>query len=324
MGDGVPTLTNPGNSTYHTPVLCEEVIHFLVNDRSGCYVDGTVGGGGHTREICRHLIGAGEILCIDADEEALTAAASTLRDCPHIRFVQANFRELPATVRALKVRPLAGILLDLGVSSHQLDEPGRGFSFHYDAPLDMRFDRRQALSALHVVNDYEEARLADIIFTFGEERASRAIARRIFAQRPLRTTGDLAQAVGFVVRGKQKLKSLARVFQAIRIEVNRELDALELVLSGSIDLLAPDGRIAVIAYHSLEDRMVKETFRAFAADRLYSGNKLVADTPVEPKLEIITRKPVEPSAEECRANPRARSAKLRIAKRTAFAGSPHT
>ncbi len=304
-----------GGQTYHIPVLCEQVLELLLTDRSGLYVDGTAGGGGHAGRICAALDREGELLCVDADEEALRAAAEHLAGCARVQYVQANFRELASTVRAMGLRRPSGLLLDLGVSSHQLDEPARGFSFRTEAPLDMRFDRRQAFSALDVLNTYDEARLADVIYRFGEERASRAIARRVIGARPLRTTGELAAAVEAAVGARFLLKSLARVFQAVRIEVNQELAALQAVLADAAGLLVPGGRIAVISYHSLEDRIVKEKFRALAATSIRAATKLAPDTPVTPMLRIVTRHPVTPAEDECRLNPRARSAKLRVAER---------
>lgn len=286
-----------------------------MTDRSGLYIDGTVGGGGHAGRLCAALDQEGELLCVDADEEALRAAAGHLAGCARVQYVQANFRELASTIRAMDLRRPSGLLLDLGVSSHQLDEPARGFSFRAEAPLDMRFDRRQAFSALDVLNTYDEARLADVMYRFGEERASRAIARRIIGARPLRTTGDLAAAVETAVGARFLLKSLARVFQAVRIEVNQELAALQAVLTDAAALLAFGGRIAVISYHSLEDRIVKEKFRELAATSVRAASKLAPDTPVTPVLRIVTRHPVTPAEDECRLNPRARSAKLRVAER---------
>jgi 16S rRNA (cytosine1402-N4)-methyltransferase len=302
-------------STYHIPVLCEQVVDLLVTDRTGLYVDGTVGGGGHAARLCAQLEGTGELVGLDADQEALEAAAKRLGECRRARLVQANFRDLGSVLRTLGLGSPSGLLLDLGVSSRQLDEPARGFSFRAAAPLDMRFDRRQSFSALDVVNTYDEARLADVLFRFGEERASRAIARGIAVSRPLRTTDDLASAVERAVGARFLVKSLARVFQAVRIEVNQELAVLASALRDGTALLARGGRIAVISYHSLEDRIVKEAFRSFAATSVSSGTKLAADRAVDPLVRIVTRRPVVPEEDECRSNPRARSAKLRVAER---------
>ena len=292
---------------------------FLMTDREGLYVDGTTGGGGHAERMCGMLVGDGEMLCMDADEEALASARTRLEGCRRVHFLRANFRTLRSALPALTPRQPSGILLDLGVSSHQIDTARRGFSFQTDAPLDMRFDRQQSFSANDVVNTYDEARLADILFRFGEERASRAIARRIFESRPVATTGQLAAAVERAVGNHFLPKSLARVFQAIRIEVNQELEALRTTLIAGAEMLAPGGRIAVISYHSLEDRIVKTAFRELSATSIPSGNKLAPDTPVVPVLRTMTKHPVLPSAEEQETNPRSRSAKLRVAERAAIA-----
>ena len=307
--------TGDDRSSYHTPVLCDEVMKFLMTDREGLYVDGTTGGGGHAARMCGMLDGDGEILCMDADDEALASARVRLQHCSRVRFVRANFRTMRSLVPSVSPRRPAGILLDLGVSSHQIDTTERGFSFQADAPLDMRFDRQQSFSAADVINTYDEARLADILFRFGEERASRAIARRIVQARPVQTTGRLAEAVERAVGRHFLLKTLARVFQAVRIEVNQELDALRQAIDDGAAMLAPGGRIAVISYHSLEDRIVKESFRRLSATVTPSGNKLVPDTPKAAVLATVTKHPVLPSEEEQRANPRSRSAKLRVAER---------
>ncbi|MGA9120416.1 MAG: 16S rRNA (cytosine(1402)-N(4))-methyltransferase RsmH [Bacteroidota bacterium] len=304
-----------GWSTYHIPVLCDEVVSLLLTDREGLYIDGTTGGGGHAERLCGLLEGKGELLCMDADDEALAAARERLSPCRRARFVQANFRTLRSSLEAVSPRRPSGILLDLGVSSHQIDTTDRGFSFRGDAPLDMRFDRRQSFSALDVVNTYDEARLAEILFRFGEERASRAIARRIIGARPVTSTAQLASAVEIAVGQRFLLKSLARVFQAIRIEVNQELDSLRQTLLEGAKLLVPGGRFVVIAYHSLEDRIVKESFRELSATFVPSGNKLVPDRVVNPVLRVVTKHPLLPSPAEARKNPRARSAKMRVAER---------
>jgi len=307
--------TGAGDSTYHIPVLCAQVLEFLVTDPSGFYIDGTVGGGGHAKQLCGMLNSKGELLCLDADDEALRAASLRLQGCPRAMFLRSNFRELRAQWRERGYRHPRGILLDLGVSSHQIDEADRGFSFRSDAPLDMRFDRRQHLTALDVVNGYEVNRLATVIFEYGQEHASRAIARRIVSLRPLHTTGDLTAAVSAVANSRYRTKSLARVFQAIRIEVNQELASLKTVLMEGAEMLEPGGRIAVIAYHSLEDRIVKETFRELAAVFAPSAKPLLPQTAVTPTLKVLTRHPLVPTDAESDANPRARSAKLRVAER---------
>jgi 16S rRNA (cytosine1402-N4)-methyltransferase len=299
--------------TFHEPVLLHEAIQFLLTDPAGIYVDATAGGGGHAAALARKLATGGRLVCLDADEEALHAAREALAGTPaEVR--HANFRDLRHELDVLEVRRVTGVLLDLGVSSRQLDDAARGFSFRADEPLDMRMDRRQSLSGWHVVNEYEEARLADVLFRYGEERHSRRIARSIVHARPVGTTGALREAVAAVAGGGPTLvKSLARVFQAVRIEVNGELAALEQALRDATELLVPGGRLVVIAYHSLEDRMVKDWFRR-ESHAAYLG-PAPAPAMSTPRLRTLTRKPVAAGAEELKANPRSRSAKLRAAER---------
>jgi 16S rRNA (cytosine1402-N4)-methyltransferase len=288
-----------------------------VRDPEGTYVDGTTGGGGHAGKICDVLRGQGRLICIDADADALAFAGERLRgNRERISFVQANFGTLRDTVASLGVTRMHGLLLDLGVSSYQLDEVSRGFSFRGDAPLDMRFDTRGGQNALGVLNGLDEAGLERILREYGEEFAARRIARAVIARRPVTTTRELADAVESAVGGRFLTKSLARVFQAVRIAVNHELENLHRALEQGRDLLVPGGRLVVIAYHSLEDRIVKEFFKADAARVIPSGHPLVPDTERTPGLTIITRKPVVPSDDEQRNNPRARSARMRVAERT--------
>jgi 16S rRNA (cytosine1402-N4)-methyltransferase len=303
---------------YHDPVLCTETLDLLVTDPRGVYVDGTLGGGGHTSRLLERLGPGARIIGFDVDQDALTAAGTRLAGASSsVTFVRENFRRMAPALRGLGITQVNGILLDLGVSSYQLDAEGKGFSFRTDERLDMRMDLRSPLSAREVVNTYEEERLADILYYYGEERESRRIARLIGRRRPLDTTGDLAAVVESAVGQRHLTKSLARVFQAIRIEVNGELDALREALAAIPDLLAPGGRCAVISYHSLEDRMVKNFFREESAESIPSGNKLLPDTPRTPKLRLLTKKPVTAGDEELALNPRSRSAKLRGAERIA-------
>lgn len=302
---------------FHEPVLCAEAVSQLVRDPEGTYVDGTTGGGGHAGKICDVLRGQGRLICIDADAEALAFAGERLRSHrERISFVQANFGTLRDTVASLGVTRIHGLLLDLGVSSHQLDEVSRGFSFRGEAPLDMRFDVRGGRNALGILNGLDAGELERILREYGEEFAARRIARAIVARRPITTTRDLAGAVESVAGGRYLTKSLARVFQAVRIAVNHELENLQRGLEQGRDLLAPGGRLVVISYHSLEDRIVKEFFKADAARVIPSGHPLVPDTERSPGLTILTRKPMVPSADEQRTNPRARSARMRVAERT--------
>lgn len=302
---------------YHLPVLCAEAVEFLMAGSPRIVVDGTTGGGGHAENICQRLRADGRLICSDADAEALAESKKRLtRYLDRVTFIHANFRNLKPELQGLGVESIDGLLLDLGVSSYQIDEGTRGFSYRADEPLDMRMDRRQSRTGREVVNTYTQERLAEILWKFGEERASRRIASRIVAARPVETTGDLASAVRGAVGGKNLVKSLSRVFQAIRIEVNDELESLAQALTNAVDILAARGRIVVISYHSLEDRIVKEFFREESAESIPSGHKLVPDTPKEPRLHVLTRHPLEPGEEEIRRNGRARSARLRAAERT--------
>jgi 16S rRNA (cytosine1402-N4)-methyltransferase len=303
---------------YHAPVLCDEAIGALLTDPGLTYVDGTLGGGGHAERVCGLLSAEGRLLCFDLDEDAIRFASRRLeRFGERVAFVRANFREMKAELRRSGVDRVGGVLLDLGVSSFQLDNGPRGFSFRSNEELDMRMDRRQQITAREVVNGYSEEALADILFRYGDERLSRRIARRIAGRRPLRTTDDLSAAVESAVGARFLVKTLARVFQALRIEVNGELDNLSAGLTAALDVLAPGGRLVVVAYHSLEDRIVKEFFRKEAAVVVPSGHKLIPDAPRDPRLRILTPRPVQPSAAELERNPRARSARLRVAERVA-------
>ena len=303
-------------TAYHEPALRDEVLRYLVSDTGGTYVDATVGGGGHAEELCTHLTGNGRLICFDVDEDAVNATRVRLqRFSNRVTVVQANFRDVLKELHARGVSGVLGMLLDLGVSSHQLDDRGRGFSFRSDDTIDMRMDRRQKFSGWDVVNMYEEKQLADVLWKYGEERNARRIAQKIVKARNIDTTGALKTVVQSVVGTRFLTKTLARIFQAVRIEVNDELKSLEKVLTDSREMLAPGGRIAVLSYHSLEDRMVKEFFRRESAERMYSGHKYVEDVVLVPRFKVLTRKPVVASAAEAGRNPRARSAKLRVAER---------
>ncbi len=295
-----------------------------MSETGGLYVDGTVGGGGHAEEICKRLRGPGRLLCLDADDEALTSARTRLASfAERTLFVQSNFRLLGTAVSEAGWTHIHGLILDLGVSSHQLDEPGRGFAFRNDERLDMRMDRRQGLTAWDLVNLRDERELAQLFWEYGEERQARRIARRLVARRPVDTTGALRDVVASAVGGQHLTKSLARIFQALRIAVNGELDSLRSVLGDALDMLVPGGRIVVIAYHSLEDRIVKEFFRSESTVTIRRNIPLLPGQEPVPRLRILTRKPIVPSAEETVHNPRARSAKLRAAERRDV-GSQHT
>jgi 16S rRNA (cytosine1402-N4)-methyltransferase len=281
----------------HVPVLLAETLEMLAVRPGGFWVDGTVGLGGHAAAILRATAPDGRLLGLDRDGETLARARETLAPFgERARLEQADFREIGERCG----EPADGILLDLGLSSAQLDDPGRGFSFQTDGPLDMRMDRRGGETAADLVNGLPEKALADLIFRYGEERASRRIARGIVRAREraaLRSTAELAEIVRRASpRGRRRGHDPAtRTFQALRICVNRELEGLDAAVAGAASSLAPRGRLAVIAFHSLEDRAVKTTFRALAGEG----------------FSLVTRKPLRPSVEEVRRNPRARSARLR-------------
>ncbi len=306
-------------SSFHTPVMLNEVLEHLITTSSGTYVDGTLGGGGHSEKILEKIFPEGSLVGIDTDADAITEAAIRLhRFQLNTQLVHNNTVQIASILQSLHIPSINGLLLDLGVSSFQLDETSKGFSFRGNDRLDMRMDKRQPLDAAAVVNSYSEEELANVLYKYGEERLSRRIARAIINHRaatPIETTGTLAEIVERSVGGKFAIKSLARVFQAIRIEVNDELNRLEKILNDSLGFMIHGSRIVVISYHSLEDRIVKSFFNRCAAMSIPSGNKYQADTPRQPELKIITKKPLTASDEEIENNPRSRSAKLRVAER---------
>ena len=308
----------------HKSVLLDETVSSLRVRPGGVYVDGTLGGGGHSLEIAKRMAGQGRLIGIDRDEAAIEAAGERLRDMGElVTIVRGNFDRMPSIVQALGIQRVNGIILDLGVSSYQLDTADRGFSYMQDAPLDMRMDQRAKRKAGDIVNGYSEHELFRIIRDYGEERFAQIIAKHIVAERErkrIETTGELASIIRASIPKKVQATGghpAKRTFQAIRIELNGELTALEDSLDGMINLLDDGGRIAVITFHSLEDRIVKAAFR-----RNENPCTCPPDFPVcvcgkKPKGFVVTRKPVIPSEEETAENPRAKSAKLRVFERKA-------
>ena len=298
--------------SYHIPVMLYETVEGLGIHPDGVYVDLTFGGGGHSREIMRHLGERGHLYGFD---QALDAMKGALDD-PRFTFVRSNFRFLKNWMLYYGQEQVDGIVADLGVSSHHLDTADRGFSFRYDAPLDMRMNQKATLTAEAILQTYSEQQLADVLYLYGELKNSRQLAAALVkarAQKNLHTTGDLEQTLAPLMRGAREKKDLAKVFQALRIEVNGELRALREMLNAAAELLRPGGRLVVLTYHSLEDRMVKNMVR--------TGNvEGKAETDlfghVNAPLHAVTRNVVTPSAEELAQNPRSRSAKLRIAEKT--------
>ncbi len=317
-GVGAPPVTTrtdigPGGAA-HVAVLVGEVVEWLRPRPGACLVDATVGLGGHATALLAAAPGA-RLLGLDRDRAALARAAERL---PGERVVlrQARFSELAAVLAEFGWDGADAVLLDLGVSSLQLDDPARGFSFRVDAPLDMRMDAGSDPSAAEIVNQWPERELARILAAFGEEPRARALARAIARARPLRTTGELARVIGGVLgRGRPGLHPATRSFQAIRMAVNDELGELERFLADGYRVLRPRGRLAVLAYHSLEDRRVKDAFRRWAADCLCPPRTPRCVCGWSAKVRLLTRRPLRPSAREVARNPRARSARLRVVER---------
>ncbi len=305
----------------HLPVMAREVLELLRPVPPGLVVDATVGGGGHARLLLSARPDL-QLLGIDRDREAVAAATAALAEFgDRVRVVHGGFEDIAEIVARESEGNVMGILFDLGVSSPQLDRPERGFSYWAEAPLDMRMDGGQTLTAATVVNDYDEDRLAAIIAENGEERFAREIAKRIVARRPLETTGELVDAIKDAIPAPARRKGghpARRTFQAIRMEVNRELPHLDVGLDESVHLLKPEGRVLVLAYHSLEDRRVKQLFNEESA----TTDPMPPGLPVEPVrriplLRVLTRRARRPAADELASNPRAKSARLRAAERVA-------
>lgn len=306
----------------HKSVLLEESIDALQIKPDGIYVDGTLGGGGHSYEICTHLSDKGRLIGIDQDEAAIEAATGRLeRFKDRVTIVRSNYCNMKRELGRLGITSVDGVILDLGVSSYQLDEASRGFTYREDAPLDMRMDQRQTLSAKEVVNEYSEMELYHIIRDYGEEKFAKNIAKHIVAARqvkPITTTGELTEIIRESIPMKMQVKSghpAKRTFQAIRIELNRELDVLRDSLDGMIDLLDDGGRLCIITFHSLEDRIVKTIFRKNENPCTCPSDFPVCVCGKKSKGKVITRKPILPSEQEMEENPRSKSAKLRIFER---------
>lgn len=306
----------------HRSVLLDECIEALNIKPNGIYVDGTAGGGGHSFEIAKRLTEGGRLVAIDQDDAAIEAAAERLAPfSDRVTFVRNNFSSVADVCQMLEIDKIDGVLLDLGVSSYQLDTPDRGFTHNTDAPLDMRMDRRKDLDAYVVVNTYSYDMLKRVIYDYGEERFAPKIAAAIVNRREkeeIKTTGQLVDIIKSAIPAAAREGGhhpAKRTFQAIRIEVNGELNVIEPTIRSASEILAPRGRIAIITFHSLEDRIVKQTY----AD-LGSGCNCPKSLPIcvcgrKPSLKILTKKPTLPSAEEIESNPRSRSAKLRIAEK---------
>lgn len=302
----------------HFSVLLGECIENLNIKPNGIYVDGTAGGAGHSSKIAEKL-DSGLLIPIDQDEDAIKVITERLAPFgDRVRIVRDNFSNIKSILNDLGIERIDGLLLDLGVSSYQLDTAERGFSYMADAPLDMRMDNRAARSAYNVVNDYSADELKKVIYEFGEERFAPKIVAGIIASRPVQTTGELVEIIKKSLPSfarKEEWSSVKRVFQAIRIEVNKELDVIAPTIEAAVNSMNEGGRIVIITFHSLEDRIVKQTFNSLA-----SGCTCPKDFPVcvcgnKPKIKIITKKPILPTDEELAVNSRSKSAKLRVAER---------
>jgi 16S rRNA (cytosine1402-N4)-methyltransferase len=306
-----------GLETRHIPVMVPECLDALAVQPGGRYIDATAGEGGHSYAILRASQPGGQVLALDADPEAVAVATDRLGEFGDaVLTVNANFRDLRVTALRHDFVPVHGILFDLGVSSLQLDREARGFSFRRPDPLDMRFSIDQRVSAADIVNGYTQQELADLIFNLGEERASRRIAAAILQNRPIKTSLELAEVIKRAIpRRGAKIHPATQTFQAIRIAVNDELSSLETALQQAASLLGHGGRIAVMSYHSLEDRIVKNFFRKESADCICSPGTPICTCDHMATLKMITKKPVSPSEAEVESNPRGRSAKLRAAER---------
>lgn len=308
----------------HTTVLLHETVDGLAIKPNGIYVDCTLGGAGHSEYLLSQLGTEGHLYAFDQDQKAIDNAKIRLADYVakgQVTFVKANFRELKHALNQLGVTEVDGILYDLGVSSPQLDEAERGFSYHQDAPLDMRMDQSAPLSAYQVVNDYSYHDLVKIFFRYGEEKFSKQIARLIErhrADKPIETTGELVEIIKEAIPAPARRKGghpAKRVFQAIRIAVNDELGAIESSLEQAIELISVSGRVSVITFHSLEDRIVKTMFKEFSTPKDMPPGLPIVPEEFQPILKLVNRKPITASEEELEANNRARSAKLRIAEK---------
>ncbi len=303
----------------HKSVLLKETVDSLNVKSEGIYVDGTLGGGGHAFEVCRHLGTKGRLIGIDQDEDAIRAAALHLKVYEDkVRIIKSNYENIRSVLKGLHITGVDGICLDLGVSSYQLDTPERGFTYREDAPLDMRMDRSQIMTARTVVNEYSETELYRVIRDYGEEKFAKNIAKHVVKTRqtgPIETTGELGEIIKAAIPMKMRATGghpAKRTFQAIRIEVNRELKVLEDSIDTMIDLLNPGGRLCIITFHSLEDRIVKNRFRDNENPCICPKDFPICVCGRKSKGHVVTRKPIVPSEEETAENKRSKSSKLRV------------
>ncbi|AEF17089.1 Ribosomal RNA small subunit methyltransferase H [Thermoanaerobacterium xylanolyticum LX-11] len=306
----------------HESVLLQETIEYLEIKPDGIYVDGTLGGGGHSYEILRRL-DKGKLIAIDRDMDAIKAASIRLKDFNNTTYIHDNYKNIKDILKKCGIESIDGALLDLGVSSYQLDEAQRGFSYMHDAPLDMRMDKESDITAEYVVNNYSEDEIAKVISDYGEELWAKRIAKFIVEERrrkPIKTTFELVDIIKKAIPASKRRTGphpAKRTFQAIRIEVNEELKGLGDAIADFVDVMNPGGRIAIITFHSLEDRIVKNAYKKLE-DPCTCPKNLPCTCGKKPVIKIITKKPIVPSEVEIKVNPRSRSAKLRVAEKLLF------
>jgi 16S rRNA (cytosine1402-N4)-methyltransferase len=305
-------------NNHHTPVLLNESLEFLMTDNNGVYFDATLGFGGHSEAILNSLNSGGKLISTDVDIDAVKFSKEKFRAERRIKIFNINFSQINIIAKIESIKNFNGIFADLGVSSFQLDNTLSGFTYRSEAILDLRMDKTKAIAAADIVNSFSEEELSGILYRYGEEKKSRQIAKRIIENRKIKkieTTLDLANIIEEITPFKYRIKTLSRVFQAFRIYVNDELEVLKSFLTKSVDLLSEGGRIVILSYHSLEDRIVKEVFKYETLDCICPKDYPVCKCDKEQRLKILTKKPVVPSMFEIENNIRSRSAKLRAAER---------
>jgi len=303
---------------HHIPVLLNESLDYLITDKAGVYFEGTLGFGGHTEEILKRLNENAVLVSTDVDKAAFDHCKKLFGDENRIQLYNFNYSLIDVIAKIESIEFFDGVFADLGISSFQIDNASAGFTYSNDAPLDMRMDKNLKLTAYDVINDFDEDKIAKIIYEYGEERNSRKIARQIVNARRIKkieTTGELKKLILEITAERYQIKTLSRVFQALRIHVNNELEFLKQFLNNSLKVLKNGGRLVLISYHSLEDRIVKEFFKYEQLSCICPKEVPVCICEKEPRLKIITKKPILPSEAEIRLNRRARSAKLRVAEK---------
>ena len=305
-------------NNFHTPVLLAESLEYLIGSKTGVYFDGTLGFGGHSEGILNLLGNDAKLISTDVDANAFEHSRKNFSNDSRMKIYNFNFQKIDVIAKIESVKAFDGIFADLGVSSYQFDSPSAGFTYRQDAKLDLRMDKSIVVNASDIINSYSEEDIANLIYKYGEEKNSRKIASRICEVRThkkIETTSELSNLISEITSQRYLIKTLSRVFQALRIYVNDELDILKSFIHKAVDLLKMGGRIVILSYHSLEDRIIKDAFRFAALDCVCPKEYPVCRCEKESRVKILTRKPILPSQDEVMRNPRARSAKLRAAER---------